>query len=116
MPEGHMTLLVRVVNDVTVLDLDGRLIMGQPVDLLNAKVRDVLDSGHKNLAINLAGLTYVDSSGVAAMVAAYKEAEKAGTHCKFFAASKRVLQLLRIARLETTFMVHADEDSVLSSF
>jgi anti-sigma B factor antagonist len=116
MPEGHMTLQVRTVNEVTVLDLDGRLIMGQPVDLLTAQVRDVLASGHRNLAINLAGLTYVDSSGIAAMVGAYKEAEKAATHCKFFAASKRVLQLLRIARLETTFLVHADEDSVISSF
>jgi anti-sigma B factor antagonist len=115
-PAAHLTILVRNVNDVTIMDLKGRLIMGEPVDALKKQVADLLSSGRRNLAINLAGLSYMDSSGISSMIEASSMAKKAGTDCKFFAATKRVLQLLRIARLETTIVMHADEASVLLNY
>ncbi len=115
-PEGSLSVRIRRVKDVAIFDMKGRLIMGEPVEMLNAEVRRVLDGGTKNLAINLSGLTYVDSSGIAALVDAITGAQGAGGQCKFFAATSRVLQLLRVTRLDSAFIVLADEDSALSSF
>jgi anti-anti-sigma factor len=116
MAEESLNIRIRRVNKVTVIDLDGRLIMGDPVDRLLGQIRSLLDSGTKCLAINLGGLTYVDSTGIACMVDAAGGAKEAGAECKFFAATSRVLQLLRIARLDSAFVILADEASVLSSF
>jgi anti-sigma B factor antagonist len=116
MPEESLSLKVRRVKDVTVIDLKGRLIMGEPVDKLNAEVQNLLKQGAKHLAINLAGVTYVDSTGIASMADATTGAKSAGGECKFFAATSRVLQLLRVTRLDTAFIMLADEDSALSSF
>jgi anti-sigma B factor antagonist len=116
MPEESLSVSVRRIRDVAVIDLKGRLIMGEAVDSLNAQVRSVLGAGTKNLAINLGGVSYVDSSGIACMVDATTSAQAAGAQCKFFAASSRVLQLVRITRLDNAFIILADEDSALSSF
>jgi anti-sigma B factor antagonist len=116
MPEESLNIKVRNVNKVAVIDLDGRLIMGEPVDKLSAQIQNLLQSGTKRLAINLGGLTYVDSTGIACMVDAATSAKKAEADCKFFAATSRVLQLLRIARLDSAFVILADEDSAISSF
>ena len=115
-PGEALTVQVRKVNDVAVVDLQGRLIMGEAVDALNARLHELLDSGSKNLAINLAGLSYVDSSGIGCMVSAGTMAQKAGGACKFFAARKRVIQLLRVAHLDTKLVFLADESSALASF
>jgi anti-sigma B factor antagonist len=116
MPEESLSIKVRQVNNVAVLDLEGRLIMGEPVEKLDAQIQRLLGGGAKRLAMNLAGLTYVDSTGIGCMVDAVSDARKAGAECKFFAATSKVLQLLRIARLDTAFVILADEDSALSSF
>jgi anti-sigma B factor antagonist len=116
MSEESLTIRVRKVNQVAILDLEGRLIMGEPVEKLDEQVSDLLKAGTKCLAINLGGLTYVDSTGIASMVDAATGAKDAGAKCKFFAATSRVLQLLRIARVDTAFVILADEDSVISSF
>ena len=116
MPSTNLTIQVRKVKDVTIIDLKGRLIMGEPVESLSEQIQELLASGARNFAINLAGLSYVDSSGIASMVEVCAAAQKAGTDCKYFAATKRVLQLLRIARLDTTIVMHADETSVLLNY
>jgi anti-sigma B factor antagonist len=110
------TVQVRRANSVAVLDLQGRLIMGEAVEAVHGQVSELLSSGNKNLAINLAGLTYVDSSGIGCLVDVGAQAEKAGGACKFFAARKRVIQLLRIARIDTKLVFLADESSALASF
>lgn len=116
MTEESLSVSVRHIKDVTIIDLKGRLIMGEPVDSLNARVRSLLSEGTKHLAINLAGLTYVDSSGIASMADATTGSKAVGAECKFFAATGRVLQLLRVTHLDTAFIVLADEDSAISSF
>jgi anti-sigma B factor antagonist len=116
MPDESLSIKVRQVKDVAVLDLEGRLIMGEPVEKLSAQVQSLLQGGSKRLAMNLGGLTYVDSTGIGCMVDAVSDARKAGAECKFFAATSKVLQLLRIARLDTALVILADEDSALSSF
>ena len=116
MSEESLTLSVRHIKKVTVIDLKGRLIMGEPVDRLNAQVKSLIKEGSKHLAINLAGVSYVDSSGIASMAQATNIARKAGGECEFFAATSRVLQLLRVTRVDSALIVLADEDSALSSF
>lgn len=90
--------------------------MGEAVSALNARLLELLNSGARNLAINLADLNYVDSSGIGWLVNADTLARKAGGACKFFAARKRVIQLLRVARIDTKLVFLADESSALSSF
>jgi anti-sigma B factor antagonist len=116
MAEESLSIKVRKEGNVMVIDLEGRLIMGKPVENLNARIGGLLKQGTRRLAINLGGLTYVDSSGIASMVDAVTKSKEAQAVCKFFAATGRVLQLLRIARLDTALVILADEDSALSSF
>jgi anti-sigma B factor antagonist len=116
MAEESLNIKIRKVKKVAVIDLDGRLIMGDPIESLNGQIQELLAGGSKKFAINLGGLTYVDSSGVACMVDTASGIKHAEGECKFFAATSRVLQLLRIARLDTAFVILADEDSALSSF
>ena len=115
-PTSNLGIEVRKVKAATVLDLKGRLIMGEAVESFKTNVREFLAGGGQNLAVNLAGLSYVDSSGISSMVEVTEMAQKAGTDCKYFAATKRVLQLLRIARLDTTIIMHADEASALMNY
>lgn len=116
MSEDSFNVTIRHIKDVTLIDVKGRLIMGEPVDTLNEKIQGLLKQGKKYLAINLAGVTYVDSTGIASMADATTGAKEAGGECKFYAATSRVLQLLRVTRLDTAFIILADEDSALSSF
>jgi anti-anti-sigma factor len=116
MPDESLSIKVRQVKDVAVLDLEGRLIMGDPVEKLDTQIQTLVQGGAKRLAMNLAGLVYVDSSGIACMIDAVSGARNAGAECKFYAVTSRVLQLVRIARLQSAFVILADEDSALSSF
>lgn len=110
-----MVINVRKAGETTVLDLNGRLILGEPVNTFHLRVREVLDSGSKNLAVNMAGVAYMDSSGVGAMAAAYASAKKAGAKCKFFATPDRVRTILKMFRLDTALDLVSDEASALSS-
>jgi anti-sigma B factor antagonist len=116
MSEDSFTVTIRHIKDVTLIDVKGRLIMGEPVDTLTEKIQGLFEQGKKYLAVNLAGVTYVDSTGIAVMADATTGAKEAGGECKFYAATSRVLQLLRVTHLDTAFIILADEDSALSSF
>ncbi len=114
--EGTVTINVRKAKNATVLDLDGSLIIGKPVETFRDQIRELVNAGTKNLVVNLAGVSHLDSSGIGALVGALTSIEVAGASCKSIAASKRVIQILKTARLDEVLDLHKDEASALSSF
>lgn len=116
MNQGPMDLQIRNVRNVVILDLTGRLIMGEPERSLRSTVHNLLDTGSRNFAINLAEIKYIDSCGIGSLAAIWTTSRKAGANCKLFAIPKKVLLMLKISHLDTVFQVLEDESAALNSF
>jgi anti-sigma B factor antagonist len=116
MTQGPMDLQIRNVRNVVILDLNGRLIMGEAEMSLRSAVHNLLDGGTKNLAINLSEVKYIDSSGIGSLAAAWTTSKKMGANCRLFAIPTKVRLMLKISRLDTVFQVLEDEASALNSF
>jgi len=114
---------VRQVRDVTILDLKGRLSLGEAVafgpgsDLvLRDAVKELADSGQKKILLNLAGVSYVDSSGVGQLVGALTTARNQGVVLKLLKPVRQVQDLLKMTKLATVFDVQDDEAKAIDSF
>ena len=115
LPASRPELGVRKVGNVTVLDLSGTLTSDQPAHF-RERIRELSDSGTKSFAINLAQVPYMDSSGVGALLAAFKSIRAAGGKCKFFGAPPQVVHTLERVNLHKVFELFEDEGAALSSF
>jgi anti-anti-sigma factor len=111
-----MTANVRKAGNADVVDLQGPLTIGEPVEGFRAQLKELLEAGARNLAVNLAGVTRLDSSGIGAFVWAHTTALKAGGKCRLFAAPKLVMQVLHMVRLDTVLDLAEDEASALARF
>lgn len=111
-----MTINQRKSDKAIILDLSGPLKMGDAEQAFRDIVQELLDAGTKNLAVNLAGVPEMDSSGIGALVRAFSSVKQAGGKCKFFGAPKRVKQTLRMVRLDTVLDLVEDEAAALASF
>jgi anti-sigma B factor antagonist len=115
--------IVRHMEDVTILDLSGRLSLGEVVafrpgrDLpLNEAIRELVNDGHKKILLNLAGVKYVDSSGVGQLVGALTSAHGQGVELKLFNPTKPVLDLLKMTKLLSVFDVKDSEGAAIAAF
>jgi anti-anti-sigma factor len=106
---------VRKAGEVTVLDLSGRLVLGQEAKLTTA-VAELFAGGTRYLAVNLAAVPMMDSSGIGSIVRAHTSAVRAGGRCRFYAATKMVMQTLKMVRLDTLLELCDDETSALAGF
>jgi len=111
-----MTLQTRRVGHVTVMDLSGPFKMGEAADSFRDRVQQLIDSGNQQLAVNLAGVLEMDSTGIGALVRAFNVAKRAGGKCLFFAPTKRVAMLLKMVRLDTVLEITEDEPTALARF
>ncbi len=111
-----MKIGIRKAGNTVILDLNGPLKLGPDEKAFLEEVQKQLDEGTKNLAVNLAGVPVMDSSGIGALVRAYTSVKRAGGKCKFFAAGKLVTQTLRMVRLDSVLELFEDEPSALASF
>ena len=111
-----VTILVRAVGAVMVLDVGGRLTLGEPVTQLNQALRSAFESGSQNLLVNLAKLVYIDSAGMGVLVSALKTSQAAGKRLKLSAIPQKVRVLLETANLDRVFEIHPDEAQALASF
>ena len=98
-----MTIQERVVGSVTVLDLDGKLVLGDGDTLLKDKIHSLVFQDRKNIVLNMGGVAYVDSSGLGAIVASFVTAKNNGGHVKLLKLTNRLQDLLAIAKLLTVF-------------
>ena len=111
-----MKAMVRQVDSVTVVDVSGRITLGESCKELREVIRGELGKGHKNLLLNLADVTYIDSSGIGELVSAFTAVSNQGGQLKLLHLTKKVHDLLQITKLYTVFDVRDDEAEAISSF
>jgi anti-sigma B factor antagonist len=109
-------LETRKAEQAVILDIRGPLYLGEPSTALTARVRELAKEGQRNIALNMAGVPKMDSSGMGALVHAHTSARNAGGKLKLFAVTPQVLMVLKMVRLESIFDIQPDEASALSSF
>jgi anti-sigma B factor antagonist len=111
-----MKATIRQVDSVTVVDVSGRITLGEGCTQLRELIRDQLSKGNKWVLLNLADVTYIDSSGIGELVSAFTGVAKQGGALKLLHLTKKVHDLLQITKLYTVFDVHDDEARAIGSF
>jgi anti-sigma B factor antagonist len=111
-----MKATLRQVDGVTVVDMSGRITLGEGCTQLRELVREQLGKGTKNLLLNLADVTYIDSSGIGELVSGFTTVSNQGGKLKLLNLTKKVHDLLQITKLYTVFDVYDDEAKAISSF
>jgi anti-sigma B factor antagonist len=106
----------RQVDGVTVLDMSGRITLGEGSVQLRDAVRDLLSKGQKHILLNLGDVTYIDSSGIGELVSAFTTAKNQGGELKLLNLTRKVHDLLQITKLYTVFDVKDDEASAIASY
>ncbi len=111
-----MKFKTRQVDGVTVLDLSGRITLGEGSVTLRDAVKDVLSKGSKHILLNLKDVDYIDSSGLGELVSAYTSVKNQGGELKLLHLTDKVQDLLQITTLYTGFDVRDDEAHAISAF
>jgi anti-sigma B factor antagonist len=111
-----MQIAERDSGAVTVLDLSGRITMGEDGNLLKDKLQSLLHQGKKNILFNLAQVSYVDSAGLGAIVSAYTTVTREGGSLKLANVTKKLQDLLSITKLLTVFETFDSEGEALRSY
>ncbi len=106
----------RESGGITVVDVSGRITLGEGSSMLREMVRDLIDKGHTKIVLNLGDVNYIDSSGIGELVSGFSAVKGQGGELKLLNLTKKVHDLLQITKLYTVFDVHTDENTVLSSF
>ena len=111
-----MQIAERESGAVTVLDLSGRITLGEDGNLLKDKLQSLLHQNKKNILFNLAQVSYVDSAGLGAIVSAYTTVTREGGTLKLANVTKKLQDLLSITKLLTVFETFDSEDEALRSY
>lgn len=106
----------RETGGVVVIDISGRITLGEGSAKLRESVRDLLNKGQNKIILNLGDVTYIDSSGIGELVSSFTHVKNHGGELKLLNLTKKVHDLLQITKLYTVFDVHNDEASALGSF
>ena len=111
-----MKVSTRQVDGVTILDLSGRIVLGEGAIQLREAVKELTAKGQKYILLNLSDVNYIDSSGLGELVSGYTSVKNAGGELKLLGLTKKVHDLLQITKLYTVFDVKDDEASAVSAF
>ena len=111
-----MDFSTRQSDDITIVDLRGRITLGEGSVTVRDTVRDLLSNGQKRILLNLGGVNYIDSSGIGELVSAFTAAKKQGGELKLLSLTKKIHDLLQITKLYTVFDVKDDEALAVESF
>ena len=106
----------RQVDGVTIVDLSGRITLGEGSTMLRDIVRDLIAKGNKKILLNLGDVTYIDSSGIGELVSAFTTVRNGGGELKLLNLTKKVHDLLQITKLYTVFDIKDDETQAVQSF
>jgi len=113
---AHLTINERNAGNVTILDLSGRITIGEGSVQLREAVRRLLEQGNKNLLIDLGAVDYVDSSGIGELVSCYTTTKNQGGQLKLLNLTKKIKDLLSITKLLTVFESYDNEADAVRSF
>jgi anti-sigma B factor antagonist len=111
-----MQIEERIVDDVTILDLKGKMTLGEGDELLKDKVNSLVNQGHKKIVLNLEDVPYIDSAGLGEIVRTYTTVSRQQGKLKLLNVSKRVYDLLVITKLLTNFDSYESEEDAVRSF
>ena len=106
----------RQAGDVTILDLEGKVTIGEGSVALRGAIRRLLGEGKTKILLNLANVGYIDSSGIGELVSSFTAVNKEGGTLKLLNLTQKIQDLLAITKLLTVFDTFDDEASALSSF
>ena len=109
-------LNTRQVGDVSVVDVAGRITLGEGSSALRDALRDMVAKNQKKILLNLGDVSYIDSSGIGELVSGFTSVTNSGGQLKLLGLNKRVKDLLQITKLYTVFDVHEEESSAIRSF
>jgi anti-sigma B factor antagonist len=104
------------VGDVNVVDVAGRITLGEGSSALRDLLREMVSKGDKKILLNLGEVSYIDSSGIGELVSGFTTVTNSGGQLKLLGLNKRVKDLLQITKLYTVFDVHEDEAGAVRSF
>ena len=111
-----MQIEERMVGDVVLLDLKGKITLGEGDELLKDKVNSLVNQGHKKIILNLAQVPYIDSAGLGEVVRTYTTVSRQGGSLKLLNLTKRITDLLSITKLLTVFETFDSENEAVRSF
>ncbi|PYT76594.1 MAG: anti-sigma factor antagonist [Acidobacteria bacterium] len=111
-----MTTNTRQVGGVTIVDISGRIVLGEESAALRELVRDLLSKGHKKILLNLGDVNYIDSSGLGHLVSAFTSVQRQQGELKLLNLTNKVHDLMQITKLYTVFDIVDDEAVAVKSF
>ena len=111
-----MKASTRQVDGVTIVDLSGRITLGEGSVVLRDTIKDLLSKGQKKILLNLGDVSYIDSSGIGELVSAFTSVRNQGGELKLLHLTKKVHDLLQITKLYTVFDVKDDEAGAIAAF
>ena len=111
-----MQISERVVGDVMLVDLKGKITLGEGDELLKDKVNSLINQGQRKIVLNLADVPYLDSAGLGEVVRAYTTVSRQGGNLKLLNLTKRITDLLAITKLLTVFETFDSEQEAVRSF
>jgi len=111
-----MQIEERSVGDVTILDLKGKMTLGEGDELLKDKINSLIHQGQRKLLLNLEGVPYIDSAGLGEIVRTYTTVSRQGGSLKLVNLTKRITDLLSITKLLTVFETFDSEQEAIASF
>jgi anti-sigma B factor antagonist len=106
----------RQVGDITVIDVAGRITLGEGSSALRDTLRDLVANGQKKILLNLGEVSYIDSSGIGEMVSGFTTVTNQSGELKLLNLTKRVKDLLQITKLYTVFDIHDEESTAIRSY
>lgn len=106
----------RQVDGVAVVDMSGRITLGEGSVVLRDTIRDLVGKGQKKILLNLGDVTYIDSSGIGELVSAFTAVRREGGELKLLNLTKKVHDLLQITKLYTVFDIKDDEAAAIKAF
>jgi anti-sigma B factor antagonist len=111
-----LTIASREVDGVVVLDLNGRITLGEGSVQLRDAIRGLIGKGKKNVLLNMGEVSYIDSSGLGELVSAFTTAKNQQAEVKLLKLTRKVHDLLQLTKLYTVFDIKDDEASAIASF
>ncbi len=111
-----MRVITRQMSGVTIVDLSGQIKLGAGSATLRDTVKDLVGQGQKKILLNLAEISYIDSSGLGELISAYTSVKHQGGELKLLHLTKKVHDLLQITKLYTVFDVMDDESAAVAAF
>ena len=113
---AELNIRERQAGDVTILDLEGKITIGEGNVTLRGAVRRLVEEGKKKLLLNLGGVSYMDSSGIGELVSSHTTISREQGQLKLLNLAAKIRDLLAITKLLTVFDVYEDEAEALNSF